>query len=169
MAYPFEETPLRVTAGLAISGASFRDTTGLASLNLGLEKQWHRHDLNLDLLFSGDYDDSRDYNVVRPHLQSTVVFRRHLNADWNLFIDHLTSLNEDTFASDNNDEDTALLVPTLLGAGLNLWRGKKATSFQEIQLGAGARYQYDDVDFTERRNLVEPVIGVVYRAQEAPF
>jgi hypothetical protein len=98
-----------------------------------------------------------------------LVLRRHLNADWNLFVDHLTSLNEDTFASDNDDEDTALLATTLFGAGLNLWRGEKTTSFQEIQLGAGARYQYDYVDFEERRNRFEPVIGVVYRAQEVPF
>jgi hypothetical protein len=97
------------------------------------------------------------------------VARRHLNADTNLFLDQLTSLNTDTFAADNNDEDTSLLSTTLTGVGFNLWRGKDPRSFQELQLGVGARYRYDEINFERVRDEVDPVLGIVYRSRQLPI
>ncbi|MCP9888652.1 hypothetical protein KBY96_12040 [Cyanobium sp. ATX 6A2] len=95
--------------------------------------------------------------------------RRHLDANVNLFFDQLTSLNTDTFSADNNDEDKSLLSTTLTGAGFNLGRGKDPRSFQELQLGVGARYRYDEINFERVRDHVDPVLGIVYRSRQIPL
>ncbi|MFO8238033.1 MAG: tetratricopeptide repeat protein [Prochlorococcaceae cyanobacterium] len=170
-AFPFRERPLEGTAGLAAAGTFFTDSTVLASVDLEVYKQWPRHDLQFELLLAAEYDDSRDPRAddLRPQMQQLLVARRHLNADTNLFLDQLTSLNTDTFAADNNDEDTSLLSATLTGVAFNLWRGKDPRSFQELQLGVGARYRYDEINFERVRDEVDPVLGIVYRSRQMPI
>lgn len=169
--FPFPERPLEGTAGLAAGGLFFTDSTAQVRVDLDLYKQWPRHDLQLDLLLAADYDDSRDRraDAIRPQMQQLFVARRHLDANVNLFFDQLTSLNTDTFSADNNDEDKSLLSTTLTGVGFNLGRGKDPRSFQELQLGVGARYRYDEIKFERVRDNVDPVLGIVYRSRQIPL
>lgn len=167
--FPFEERPLTGEAGFAVSGDSSSDTTFFASLDLGLYKQWPRHDIELDLLLAADYDDSRDYDFVRPQILEMFVLRHHLDEKFNLFLNQLTSLNMDILSADNDDEGNSLISTTLAGAGVNLWRGDNAASFQEIQLGVGGRYRFDDINLEQSQDQLDLVVGVVYRTREVPI
>lgn len=166
--FPFRQRPLQGAVGLTAGGTVFTDSTALATLDLDLYKQWPRHDLQFELLLAADYDDSRDprAGAIRPQMQQLLVARRHLNAELNLFFDQITSLNTDTFAASNDDEDTSLLSTTLTGIGFNLWRGVDPGSFHELQLGLGARYRYDEIGFNRVRDEIDPVLGIVYRSRQ---
>ena len=54
-----------------------------------------------------------------------------------------------------------IVTDIYVGAGLNLWRGDSPSNFLDFQLGIGPRYEYDYVDFEQRRNQVAPVLAII--------
>jgi hypothetical protein len=47
----------------------------------------------------------RDKNRVKLNIASTLVYRYHLDDDWHLFINNLSSVNSGVFASGTDNED----------------------------------------------------------------
>lgn len=164
--FPFAPSPPQVELGFALSGSSFRDAAGMASISLDLYQQGRRQDLDVELTAAAEYDSTRSYNTVRPNGVAVVVFRHHLDRRWNLFFDQLASVNNDTFSSRDDDEDLSLLSVSLAGIGMNLWRGETPSSFLEAQLGVGVRYEYEWIDFQQKLNQVDPNLAFVLRARE---
>jgi hypothetical protein len=164
--FPFKSLPATVELGFAISGATFRDDTAIGAINADYYKQGERQDLELDLAAALSYDSSRSENTFRPNGLGILVFRRHLDARWNLFFDQLATVNNDTFSSRNDDNDISVVTASLLGAGMNLWRGEQPSSFIEIQVGAGIRYEYEELDSVELINEASPTLAVILRARE---
>ena len=122
----------------------------------------------MDLLALAEYDSTRSFNTIRPNGQAVVVFRHHLDRRWNLFFDQLVNVNNDSFASRDDDEDLSVVSVSLAGIGLNLWRDANPSSFVEAQLGAGVRYEYEYIDFEQRQNRLNPNLALVLRAREVP-
>jgi hypothetical protein len=167
--FPFTPAPTELQLGFGVSGASFRDSTAVASMNIDLYAQGARRDLEVDLLALAQYDSTRSYNTIRPNGQGLAIFRHHLDRRWNLFFDQLVSVNNDAFSSRDNDEDLSILSVSLVGIGLNLWRDANPSSFVEAQLGVGVRYEYEFIDFEQRQNQLDPNLALVLRAREVPF
>jgi hypothetical protein len=166
--FPFAPAPTELQVGFGLSGASFRDSTAVASINLDLYAQGARRDLDVDLLALAEYDSTRSFNTIRPNGQAFLVFRHHLDRRWNLFFGQLASVNNDTFASRDDDEDLSVLSVSLAGIGLNLWRDANPSSFVEAQLGVGVRYEYEFIDFEQRQNRLDPNLTLLLRAREVP-
>ena len=159
--FPFTATGSNLQLGLTGNIRSFRDTTATVGINVNFHQQWAEEDIFVDGSLFLDYDSSRVVNNYRPSSLITSVYRHHFNAQWNFFTDFFNSTNQDLFASKNDDEDLTIVSNLLVGAGLNLWRGESPRQFLDIQFGVGPRYNYDYIDFEERRNQIDPTIGVV--------
>ncbi|MGB5635443.1 MAG: DUF481 domain-containing protein, partial [Waterburya sp.] len=163
--FPFTPTPPTFTLGFAGNFHDYRDTTALLGINLDYAQQWSKHDFFIDGSFSLDYDNSRTVNQLRPITYVLSVYRRHLNAKWNFFTDFFNSTNQDLYSSKNDDEDLTIITSVFAGGGLNLWRGESPSNFLDFQLGIGARYEFDYIDFERRRNQVDPtlILGLLGR------
>jgi putative salt-induced outer membrane protein YdiY len=166
LSFPFKPLPATVKLGFAVSGTTFRDDTALGAINLDYYKQGEREDLEIDLAAALSYDSSRSENTFRPNGLGVLVYRRHLDAKWNLFFGQLATVNNDTFSSRNDDNDLSVLTASLIGAGYNLWRGEKPSSFVEVQIGAGVRYEYEELDSVEILNEAAPNLALILRARE---
>ncbi len=159
--YPFAEAPRRLTGGLAVSGTSFNDVTANGSATLSLFKPWTNQDLGFDIIASLNYDSGRDVNRLKPNVSSTAVYRYHLNDTWNLFAGNFTAVNSGVITGSTDDEDTTVVNSTFLGPGINLWRGETIENFLDLQLGFGARYEYDEINEDVVRDRLSPVIGLI--------
>ena len=54
-----------------------------------------------------------------------------------------------------------ILSQLVFGSGLNLWQGNSPSDFLDLQLGIGPGYEYDYVNFEEKRNLLAPTLGII--------
>ncbi len=167
--FPFQERPARVELGVGAGGNSFTDTSIRADLGVDLYKQWPRQDVYLDGLFALDYDSSRSVVNGRPIGIATLIYRRHLSSKWNLFYDHLLAVNATGFAVADDDEDLSAITSSLVGAGLNLWRGDHPGSFLDLQLGIGPRYEYEYVDFQRLKDKLGAALGLILVGREIPI
>ncbi|MDJ0659147.1 MAG: hypothetical protein QNJ42_06610 [Crocosphaera sp.] len=160
--FPFKETPSQFKMGVTGNVASFRDTTGFLGVDIDYGKQWTKQDIRFDGNLYFGYDSSRSVNNYRPGGLMTAVYRRHFDEDWNFFVDFFSSVNEDLYSARNDDEDLTIITGLWLGAGLNLWRGKSNNEFLDFQLGVGPRYEYDYVNFKQRKNEASPTLGIIF-------
>lgn len=167
--FPFPDSPLSLSAGAGLSGSSYIDTTAEASVNVTLYKPWSRQDIYVDALALLGYDSSRSVNTFRPNGLATLVGRHHLSPRWSLALDQLLAVNNDSFASETDDEDLSIISSTWLGVGRNLWRGESTGSFVDLQFAAGVRFLYDYLDFREERNQIDPVVGVILVGRDIPL
>jgi hypothetical protein len=159
--FPFTETPPTFKLGLSGNVNSHRDTTAFVGINLDFAKQWSEEDIFFDGNIYLDYDSSRSVNNYRPGSLITSVYRHHFNAKWNFFTDFFNSTNQDLYSSKNDDEDLVIISGIYAGAGLNLWRGDSPSNFLDFQIGVGPRYEYDYIDFEQRRNQIDPVLAII--------
>ena len=74
---------------------------------------------------------------------------------------YLNSTNQNLFSSKNDDEDLVIISELFVGVGLNLWRGDSRGDFFDLQLGIGPRYEYDYIDFEEKRNQIDPALAII--------
>ena len=160
--FPFQETPTTLKVGFSGSVNSFRDTTGSLGVNVDYAKQWSENDIFVDANIDFDYDSDRSVNNYRPSTFITSVHRKHFNAKWNFFTNFFNSTNQDLYSSRNDDEDLTIITDIYAGAGLNLWRGDSPSNFVDFQLGIGASYVYDFIDFEQRRNQIDPVLAIMF-------
>ncbi len=159
--FPFTETPSNLKLGFSGHIQSFRDTTGSFGINVDFAKQWSEDDIFVDGSVYLDYDNSRSVNNYRPESLITTVYRNHFNSEWNFFTDFFNSTNQDLYSSKNDDEDLVIIGSVFVGAGLNLWRGDSPSNFLDLQLGVGPRYEYDYINFEQRRNQVSPTLAII--------
>lgn len=159
--FPFTAIGSNLQLGLTGNVQSFRDTTAAVGINVNFYQQWAEDDFSVDGSLFLNYDSSRAVNNYRPNSFIISVYRHHFDDQWNFFTDFFNSTNQDLFSSKNDDEDLTILSNLLVGAGLNLWRGDSPRQFLDIQFGVGPRYQYEYIDFEERRNRIDPTIGVI--------
>ena len=159
--FPFMETPRTLTLEFFGNVNSFRETTALVGIEVDYAKFWSEDDIFVNGLMSFDFDSSRTINNPRPRSLILVDYRHHFNAQWNFFIDFFNSTNQSLFASRNNDEDLTIISELFVGSGLNLWRGDSRGEFLDLQLGLGASYKYDFIDFEERRNQIDPALAII--------
>ena len=160
--FPFKETPSQLKIGATGTVASFRDTTGFLGVDIDYTKQWTEQDILVDGNIYFGYDSSRAVNNYRPGGLIGAIYRRHFDEDWSFFINFFSSVNEDLYSARNDDEDLTIITGMWFGAGLNLWRGESNSEFLDFQLGIGPRYEYDYVDFEERRNETNPTLGIIF-------
>ncbi|MGK7954322.1 MAG: DUF481 domain-containing protein [Crocosphaera sp.] len=160
--FPFKEIPSQFNMSVAGTVASFRDTTGFLGIDLDYAKQWTEEDILVDGNIYFGYDSSRSVNNYRPGGLMGAIYRRHFDEDWSFFINFFSSVNEDLYSARNDDEDLTIITGMWLGAGLNLWRGESNREFLDFQLGIGPRYEYDYVDFEEKRNETSPTLGIIF-------
>ncbi len=167
--FPFQETPPTFKLGVSGSVNSFQDTTASVGINVDFYQQWSHDDMFVDGNISLDYDSSRSFNNYRPVSLIYTVYRNHFNEQWNLFTAFFNSTNQDLFASKNDDEDLEIISEVFVGAGLNLWRGDSPSNFLDFQLGIGPRYEYDYIDFEQRRNQVAPTLAIALFGRDIPI
>ncbi|MGK7877447.1 MAG: tetratricopeptide repeat protein [Xenococcaceae cyanobacterium] len=158
--FPFTETPATFRLGFSGSVNSFRNTTAYVGVELDFAKQWSEDDIFFDGLVALDFDSGRSVNNYRPTALSINVYRHHFNTDWNFFNNVVLTTNQDIFASRNDDGDLSILAATYFGGGYNLWRGDSPREFLDLQIGVGPRYEYDFIEFEQRRNETNPVLGI---------
>ncbi len=156
--FPFQATPLVRSFGFNGSVSSFRDTTGFAGINLSLNQQWSRDDIDLSASLYTDFDSSRLVNNYKPGGLLLGVYRHHFSSQWNYFTTIFMAGNQSIFASENDDEDLSFLGSLALGGGLNVWRGDSPQEFLDLQLGVGPHYEYDYINFEKRRDEVDPAL-----------
>ncbi|WP_157665268.1 tetratricopeptide repeat protein [Cyanobium sp. NIES-981] len=168
-AFPFPEQKLEGKVGLAVSAATYDDTTISAVANFDLYKQWPRDDFEANLFASINYDSSRDFNLTWPVSQGFLAYRHRLDRRQFLFVDQLVAVNDSTFSTQNDDDDISVLSGTLLGYGYTIWQGPEPGSFQAVQLGIGPRYEYAEIDLNRRRDQVDTTVALVYRSREVPI
>ena len=159
--FPFKEQPLDFRLGFTGNVNSFRDTTAFVGIDIDLYKQWSEDDIWIDGTAYIDYDSSRSVNNYRPGSLIFSAYRHHFNDKWNFFTDFFTSTNQNLFSSKNDDEDLTIISSVYFGAGLNLWRGDSPRDFLDLQIGIGPRYEYDYVDFEQRRNQTSPILAII--------
>lgn len=167
--FPFPEEKLEGRVGLAFSAATYEDTTANAVASFDLYKQWPRSDFETDFFASINYDSSRDFNATWPISQGYLVYRRHLDRRRYLFADQFVAVNDSTFSAQDDDDDVSVLSSIGVGLGYEFWRGLGTGSFQALQLGVGARYEYAEIDLRRRRDQVDPIVALIYRAREIPL
>jgi hypothetical protein len=159
--FPFTETPSTFKLGLSGRVNSFQDTTALVGINIDYSKQWPKDDIFVDGNIYLDYDSGRSVNNYRPEALITTVYRHHLDSERNFFVGFLNSINQDLYSSKNADEDLTIISGLYFGAGWNLWRGDSPSDFLDFQLGIGARYEYDYINFEQERNQIDPVLAII--------
>ncbi len=159
--FPFAETPIELSLGIAANVNSFRDTTAFLGVNIDFYKQWSGEDLSVNGSVAVNFDSSRDVNNYRPNSLIYTIYRHHFNEKWNFFSDIFIATNQDLFAAKNDDEDLTIIATGIVGAGLNLWRGEAPRQFLDLQLGLGPRYEYDFIAFEEQRNQIAPIFAVI--------
>ena len=167
--FPFSENNSEFQLGLGGVITSFLDTTAFMGINVDFYQQWSEDDLNIDANIYLDYDSSRSFNNYRPSGLILVDYRHHFNSKWHFFTDVLNSTNQNLFSSRNNNEDLVIITEVLLGAGLNLWRGNSPNKFFDLQLGIGSRYEYDFIEFEQKRNQIDPAIGIILAGRSLPI
>ncbi|QEY32690.1 DUF481 domain-containing protein [Synechococcus sp. RSCCF101] len=167
-AFPFAEQPLDLAVGAGLSGSSFIDTSATLTVSLDGYKQWPRQDLYLTGIYGGGYDSDRDVKRIQPFAESILIYRYHLNPGWHLMAGNLTALNSSTFAAQDDDDDLTLVTQTVAGIGRNLWRGDDPSSFIDLQLGVGPRYDYDSINFEELQNDVKPSLALLLVGRDVP-
>ncbi len=167
--FPFAETSPTFKLGFSGNVNSLRDTTGFLGVNVDFAKQWSEDNIFFDGNIYVDYDSSRSVNNYRPGSLIISSYRHHFNSQWNFFTNFFNSTNQDLFASKNDDEDLAINATILFGGGLNLWRGDSPSSFLDLQLGVGPRYEYDYIDFEQRRNQISPIIAIILLGRSLPI
>lgn len=160
--FPFKETSSNFKLGVTGNINSFRDTTGVLGLDIDYAKQWTTEDILVDGNIYFSYDSSRSVNNYRPGSLMLAVYRHHFDQDWNFFVDFFNSTNESLFSASTNDEDLTIITSLWLGAGLNLWRGDSNQEFLDFQVGVGPRYEYDYIDFEQRKNETSPTLGIIF-------
>jgi hypothetical protein len=159
--FPFTETPSTFKLGFSATVNSFRDTTALVGIDVDFSKQWSEDDIFVDSNIYLSYDSSRSDNNYRPGSSIAAVYRHHFDPNWNFFADFYNRTNQDLYSSKNDDEDLTIISGLYLGAGLNLWQGDSPSDFLDFQLGIGPRYEYDYIDFEQKRNQIVPVLAVI--------
>lgn len=167
--YPFPSGPPRVEGGLAVSGTSFDEITANGSATFSLFKPWTNQDLSTDIIASLNYDSGRDVNRLKPNVSTSAVYRYHLSDDWSLFLNNLTAVNSGVVAGSTDDEDTSVLTASYLGPGLNLWRGETSERFLDLQLGFGARYEYEEINLKVQRDNFSPSIALILYGRDIPI
>ena len=167
--YPFPESQAKVAAGIAVSGTSFNEVTANGSVNLNIFKSWRNQDFSFDTLASLNYDTGRDDNRFKPDVNSTAVYRYHLDNDWSVFVNNLNAVNSGVIIGSSGDDDTSVLSASFLGPGLNLWRGSSVESFLDLQLGFGARYEYDEISLETVRNRISPSVVLILYGRAIPI
>ena len=167
--FPFTETPPTFKLGFSGNVNSFRDTTGFLGVNVDFVKQWPENDIFYDGNIYVDYDSSRSVNNYRPGSLIISSYRHHFSSQWNFFTNFFNSTNQDLFSSKNDDEDLVIDASIFFGGGLNLWRGDSPSSFLDLQLGVGPRYEYDYIDFEQRRNQVSPNLAIILLGRSLPI
>ena len=161
--YPFQEEPVEFSLGFAATISSFRDTTWNVGINSNLYKQWSRSDVFIDSSVSVSFDSSRaEDEKYRPSSLTVALYRRHFNQDWHFAANLFAVTNQELLAAKNDDEDLTVIITPALGAGLNLWRGQTANQSWDVQFFFSPRYEYDYIDFEERRNRVDPTLGIAF-------
>ncbi|MGD1808832.1 tetratricopeptide repeat protein [Dapis sp. BLCC M126] len=161
--YPFQEERVEFSLGFAATISSFRDTTWNIGTNSNLYKQWPRSDVFIDSSVSVSFDSSRaEDEKYRPSSLTAVLYRRHLNQDWHFAANLFANTNQELLAAKNDDEDLTVIISPTVGAGFNLWRGETAKESWDIQFFFSPRYEYDYIDFEERRNRVDPTLGIAF-------
>lgn len=159
--FPFTETPSNFKLGFAGFVNSFRDTTAFVGIDVDFYKQWPKNDIWVDSTIYLSFDSSRSVNNYRPGSLIYTVYRHHFDSQWSFFTIFFNSTNEDLFSSKNDDEDLVIISALYFGGGFNLWRGDSPNNFIDFQLGIGPRYEYDFIDFEQRRNQASPTLGVI--------
>ncbi|MGK7932742.1 MAG: DUF481 domain-containing protein [Microcystaceae cyanobacterium] len=159
--FPFTEMPKELRLGLGANVNSFRDTTAFLGVSTDFYKQWPVQDLSINGSVSISFDDSRSVNNYRPSGLIYANYHRHFNQKWSAIADLFVTTNQNFFSSRNESEDLSIAVSGIVGAGLNLWRGESPREIVDIQFGLGSRYEYDFIDFEERRNQVNPIAAIV--------
>ncbi len=159
--FPFSATPLNVQLGLSGWLRSFKETKAVAGVDLNLYKQWPEQDIFVEATMFVNYDSSRSVNNYRPGALNFLFYRHHFNEKWSFITDFFGSTNQSLVSSSTNDEDLTIIAETFAGLGYNLWRGDSPGKFLDIQIGVGPRYQYDYIDFEQRRNEVNPAAALI--------
>ncbi|OZH54273.1 hypothetical protein AFK68_11985 [Hydrocoleum sp. CS-953] len=161
--YPFQEERVEFSLGFGATISSFRDTTWNIGTNSNLYKQWSKSDLLINSSVSVSFDSSRaEDEKYRPSSFTAVLYRRHFNQDWHFAANLFAVTNQELLAAKNDDEDLTVIITPALGAGFNLWRGETAKESWDVQFFFSPRYEYDYIDFEERRNRVDPTLGIAF-------
>ncbi|MEM1172642.1 MAG: tetratricopeptide repeat protein [Cyanobacteria bacterium P01_H01_bin.35] len=161
--YPFQKERVEFSLGFAATISSFRDTTWNLGTSSNLYKQWSKSDVSIDSNVSVSFDSSRaDDEKYRPSSLSAVLYRRHFNQDWHLAANLFVLTNQELLAAKNDSEDLTVVITPTIGAGLNLWRGETAKESWDVQFLFSPRYEYDYIDFEERRNRVDATLAVAF-------
>lgn len=159
--FPFTETPVNLKLGFSGWVKSFRKTEALVGIDVDFAKQWAEDDIFVDANYFIDYDSSNSVNNYRPKILNFTFYRHHFNEDWSFVTNFFTSTNQFLFSSRDDDEDLSIVSELYTGAGLNLWRGDTPSNFLDLQLAVGPRYQYDYIDFEQKRNQVDPTLAII--------
>ncbi|MCT7982275.1 DUF481 domain-containing protein [Laspinema sp. A4] len=142
--FPFEPTGWEGQLGLGASFFSGDKITSETSLNFALERQWPTDEVNFQISFTNDYDNSRVSPEKDNQIQAQIdtEYRHHATERYQYFISSLVRRDE----TDGIDIRTNLYT----GPGINIWRAGPDRSF-DMQLGVGIRYEdsnrrQDDLD-----------------------
>lgn len=160
--YPFQEERAEFRLGFAGSIYSFRETTASLGTNTNYYKQWSEADLLINGRVSVSFDSGRTNNKYRPNSFANLVYRSYFNQKLHLFTDLFFVTNEELFASRNESDDLTIIASSVVGVGLNLWRGETPKESLDIQFGFGPRYEYDFIDFEKRRDRLDPILSLVF-------
>ncbi|MGD1716524.1 tetratricopeptide repeat protein [Dapis sp. BLCC M172] len=159
--YPFQEEQVEFSLGFAATISSFRDTTWNIGINSNLYKQWSRSDVLINSSVSVSFDSSRaEDEKYRPSSLTAILYRRHFNQDWHFAANLFANTNQELLAAKNDDEDLTVIITPALGVGFNFWRGETAKESWDIQFLFTPRYEYDYIDFEERRNRVDATLAI---------
>ncbi len=159
--FPFTETPATFKLGFSGWVKSFRKTEALVGFDVDYYKQWSENDIFVDAIYFLDYDSSNSVNNYRPKILNFTFYRHHFNEQWSFVTNFFNSTNQFLFSSRDKDEDLTIISALYTGAGLNLWRGDTPSNFLDLQLAVGPRYQYDYIEFEQKRNQVDPTLAII--------
>lgn len=132
--FPFEPIPWTGTIGLASNLFSGKKTTSIVTLAADIERKWPRDQIDIDLRFTNDFDDSRqapnEENEFKGQFETE--YRHHATSRWQYFVN--SAVRRDTL------EDMNLRTSFYTGPGMNLWRAPNSRTL-DMQLGLGVRYE----------------------------
>ncbi|MCT7979063.1 DUF481 domain-containing protein [Laspinema olomoucense] len=143
--FPFEPSGWEGQVELGASFFSGAKITSETAFNFALERQWPTDEVDFQISFINDYDDSRVSPEEDNQIQGQIdaEYRHHATERYQYFISSLVRRDE----TDGIDIRTNLYT----GPGINIWRAGPDRSF-DMQLGLGIRYEdsnrrQDDLDF----------------------